>query len=452
MHKSVTLPRGKAPVWGAGQIAVQIYRDIPSLLLLFYMTQLLSIPPAMAGAAIFIPKLFWSSVCDYTVGSLTDRYAGRFERRYLLLAAAVLLPITMIALFTPTDATESWQRTLHISLFFALYVTVFSMFSVPHLSIGAEITDVPREQSRVMAWRTVFLNTGVMLGAGIAPWLIQENGGDKDAYRLMAMTMAAICSAALVISFFGSRENHLHHTPSAKGTKWRSFREHRAFQFTLGAFFSQMIGQGAAYATLTYLVVFKLGVPSPFEALTVSVFLTCVAGILVQPLIVKGTNRFGSRRTFMVGCVLYASSLAWMALGPKGSLVSFYGGSIALGLTNSITWQSLYTRLSELIADDAARHNGVSHAGFFSSLFVASEKIAFALGGTLVAGTLLSLFAFKAGSDVQTEQAIWGIALIFSMVPMICNLTAIYLMSRSHLPVDQMIGEADRSVSVDAVA
>lgn len=424
------MPSWKPALWGTGQVAIQVYRDIPSLLLLFYMTQLLNIPPAMAGIAIFIPKLLWSSTCDFAVGTLSDRYRDRFPRRRLLLIGAALAPVALIALFIPPTGTAG-EKAFHVALIFTVYVTIFSIFSVPHLSIGTELTQDPREQSRVMGWRTTFLAIGVMMGAGLSPWLIQRFGSGFDGYQTMSVVMAVVCSVALVLSFLGSRERADAHLLASKGNKWEALKRNRPYRFLLAAFFAQMVGQGAAYATLTYLIVFKLEVPNPFLALSISVLLTCTAQILEQPLLVRITNRFGSRATFMAGSVVYSASLAWMALGPVGSLASFYGASIALGLTNAITWQSAFTRLSELIAQDAEQHGGDSHAGFFSSLFVAGEKIAFALGGTVLAGTLLGLSGFVSGQTVQTESAKWGIALIFAITPAVFNLIAILLMSQS---------------------
>ena len=48
---------GKQVGYGIGQIAGQVFRDVPSLLLLFFMTTVLGIAPAVAGIAIFVPKL-----------------------------------------------------------------------------------------------------------------------------------------------------------------------------------------------------------------------------------------------------------------------------------------------------------------------------------------------------------------------------------------------------------
>ncbi|MFZ5705185.1 MAG: MFS transporter [Pseudomonadota bacterium] len=430
MSAASPMPAWKPALWGTGQVAIQTYRDIPSLLLLFYMTQLLGISPAVAGLAIFVPKLVWSTTCDFAVGALSDRYRDRFPRRLLLLVGAALAPVALIALFIPPGGLEG-DKALHVALVFTAYVTIFSIFSVPHLSIGAELTHVPEEQSRVMGWRTTFLAFGVMMGAGFAPWLIQRFGSGFQGYQIMSVVMAGICSVALILSFLGSREAPMVRSHATKSSKWEALKRNRPYRFLLAAFFAQMIGQGAAYATLTYLLVFKLALPDPFVALSISVVLTCTVQMLEQPLLVRITNRFGSRTTFMAGSVVYSASLAWMGLGPPGSLISFYGASIALGMTNAITWQSAFTRLSELIAQDADRHGGDSHAGFLSSLFVAGEKVAFSLGGTALAGSLLSLSGFVAGKTEQSQSAIWGIALIFALTPAVCNAAAIALMHRS---------------------
>lgn len=65
--------------YGAGQIAGQVFRDAPSLLLLFFMTNALGVEPALAGAAIFFPKLFWGLISDLTVGLVSDRWKAKIR-------------------------------------------------------------------------------------------------------------------------------------------------------------------------------------------------------------------------------------------------------------------------------------------------------------------------------------------------------------------------------------
>jgi glycoside/pentoside/hexuronide:cation symporter, GPH family len=78
--------------YGAGQIAGQVFRDVPSLLLLFFMTSVLGINPALAGSAIFLPKLIGGIVFDVSAGLLSDRWQSRFSRRHWLLIGMLAAP------------------------------------------------------------------------------------------------------------------------------------------------------------------------------------------------------------------------------------------------------------------------------------------------------------------------------------------------------------------------
>jgi GPH family glycoside/pentoside/hexuronide:cation symporter len=426
------ISNGRAALWASGQVAVQLYRDIPSLLLLFYMTQVLRINPAVAGASIFLPKLIWSSCCDFVVGTLSDKFRDRLPRRYFLLAGAVLLPITLIGLFWPVEIAEEDGRIRHVVLCFIAYVTVFSLFSVPHLCIGTEMTADPAGKSRLMAWRTAFIGFGVLISAGGAPWLIQQQGANANAYLVMAIVMSAISSAALLLSFLGSKTAGPVVVEEKQGAgRWAALRRNRPFRYMLGAFIVQMIGQGAAVATLTYLVVFKLAMPQPFNALALSMVVTCHANGAVQPLMVKPTKKFGTRPVYAVSSLLYSFALLIMALSPKGSLAMFLIGSVALGVTNGTVWLALFTHLSQVVGLSEEGDDDSAHAGFFTSLFVAGDKIAFALGGTLIAGVLLNAVGFQTGASVQSAGAISGIAWIFAGMPFIGNIVAAILMMQS---------------------
>ena len=425
-------------LWGSGQIAVQVFRDVPSLLLLFYMTQILSVPAYMAGSAIFIPKLFLGAMCDFALGGVLDRLPRTVHRRYFLLAGAVLAPLSLILLFIPSGAETALARAWHISLILCLYMASFSIFSVPHLAIGTELSDDAHEQSRIMAWRTAFIGVGLLCGAAFAPFLVQHYGGGTEGYRLMSFTLAGICCASLVLAFVGSAEPHrpARTAKVAEQGNWRAALGNRAFLHLFSAYFAQLVGQGTAYATLAYVVTFKLQFAEPLKVLSLSVLVTGSIFVLVQPLLVAIVKRWGTRTTFMAGSFFYALSLVWIAFGPLASTASLVGASIALGLSNASTFQSIFTRLSAVIAADTqASPEARSRAGFYSSLFVVNDKVAFALGGTLIAGTILSLFGFVPGGGMeQPDTALWGITIAFAGVPLVANLIAIAVMAFSPEP------------------
>ncbi len=60
-------------------------------------------------------------------------------------------------------------------------------------------------------------------------------------------------------------------------------------------------------------------------------------------------------------------------------------------------------------------------AGLFSSLWIAADKIGFALGGTLLIGLILSGFGFDSTKAVaglaQSDSAIIGVKAAFALIP-----------------------------------
>src|SRR3990167_8191930 len=95
--------------YGIGQIAGQLFRDTPSLLLLFFLTNVMGISPALAGTAIFIPKVVLGALFDLGIGAMSDKIAGRFPRRNWFVVAALASPVAMLGIFAVPHALFGFQ-------------------------------------------------------------------------------------------------------------------------------------------------------------------------------------------------------------------------------------------------------------------------------------------------------------------------------------------------------
>ncbi len=425
--KADALPiRIKAPLWASGQIAAQIFRDLPSLLLLFYMTQLLGIPPAMAGAAIFIPKLFWAVLCDAAVGMISDRLRQRFARRHFLLIGAVLAPVAMVLLFSGSDADTVEAKALHISVMLALYMAVFALFSVPHLAIGTEIGRTPAQSAVVMGWRVAFSAVGLLVGNSLAPMLIGAWGGTLAAYRDVALLMAGVCSAALVVSWFGAGETiGARRERGAGGSALGAVIGNRALLTLFLILMLQLIGSGMAYASLAYVFSYNLAFAEPLQTLGIFVLITGVCAIAIQPLWVRVARVLGKRMGLVIASGGYALSLfAPMLLSPGDTMGAYMIGA-AMGLFNSGCYLNIYALLSDLVEEQVSA-TGESRAGLYSGLFSAGDKIGFAVGGTLLTGLVLGHYGFVSGAEAQSAGALSGIWIAYAVVPgSIVALTAV---------------------------
>ena len=162
--------------YGLGQIAGQVFRDVPSLLLLFFMTSVLGVSPALAGTAIFVPKLIGGIVFDVSAGLLSDRLQARFARRHWLLIGALAAPAAMIALFHVPPGSEG-AMAAYVATAFALYMAVFACLSVPYLAIAGDLQLNPHQRTVLMAWRLAFTAIGVLLAGAVAPAYAAAAGG-----------------------------------------------------------------------------------------------------------------------------------------------------------------------------------------------------------------------------------------------------------------------------------
>ncbi|MET0363290.1 MAG: MFS transporter, partial [Sphingobium sp.] len=260
-----TLGLGAQLGYGVGQIAGQVFRDVPSLLLLFFMTTVLGIAPAIAGTAIFVPKLVWGVGSDMLVGILSDRWQRRVQRRYWLLAGALGAPVAMLLLFHVPEGSTT-LRVAYVAFAFSIYMMVFASFSVPYLAIAGELTADSRQRNVIMAWRLVFTAIGVLTAGAVAPAIVQSHGGGQAAYETMALVLAVVCPLALLAAFFGAGHAAKQSAFVTSTAARVRLTPHEAvsvllaprFSVLLGVNLFQLMGAGMAYASMLYFLSYNM--------------------------------------------------------------------------------------------------------------------------------------------------------------------------------------------------
>lgn len=417
---------GAQILFGVGQIAGQIFRDAPSLLLLFFMTNTLGVSPAIAGAAIFVPKFVWGAVCDLSVGAVSDGLSGRLPRRAWLLAGALLAPLAMILLFhVPAGAPN--DKALYIAGIFSLYMLVFAIFSVPYLTIGAMLSSNTHGRTSVMVWRLVFTAVGILIASSGGPFLLQYWGGGEGAYRNLSIGLALVCAVSLIVAYFAASAAPRQAAPSAKPSLSALVTAVTTPRFVslLGPVMLQLIGSGLSYASMLYFVIYNLGRTDGFAMLGILVLIMTAGIVAGQPLWLTLSKSIGKRATYLISTVGYGLSLGiWALLNASSPIWGSYLAAASLAVFNSGWALTSFSMLGDIIADDAGQ-KGQDRGGVFSAIWIAADKIGFALGGTLLVGLLLSAFNFNSAKAVigapQAESAHLGIAIAFGLAPLALN-------------------------------
>ncbi len=420
--------------YGAGQIAGQVFRDAPSLLLLFFMTNALGVEPALAGAAIFFPKLFWGLISDLTVGLVSDRWKAKIPRRLWLLAGAVLAPVALILLFHVPGGSPT-ASAAYVAGAFSLYMIVFGAFSVPYLAIGTELSDDPKERTVVMAWRMGFSAIGLLVGNALAPVLVQTWGGGRPAYSQMSLVLAGVCAVSLLVAFLASPRPVVQAAtqPALRLKAILSALTDKAFRPLLGAYLLQLVGSGLGYAAMIYFLSYNMGRKDALTQIGLIVLVMSAVVIAAQPLWIKLSAAFGRKRIYIAAALGHALVQALWGVMAAAPLPAIYAVVVLFALFNS-GWSLMgYSLLSDVIAQDEAEH-GESRAGVFSALWTGADKIGFALGGTLLTGLVLSAFGFSSALAVtgsaQPGSALVGVAVAFAYAPAAFNLAAAALYAK----------------------
>jgi GPH family glycoside/pentoside/hexuronide:cation symporter len=410
-----------------GMIGDRIFRDAPALLLLLFMTNYLAIPPALAGTAIFIPKILIVFV-DPMVGTLSDRLRTPWgRRRPLMLIGAILAGLAIVMFFHVPHFASPTTEAAYLSLIIFLGFTGYSFYTVPCLVMSSEIADGPEERRRVMSWRVGFMAVGLSFSA-YAGAFVQSLGGGQQGYRTMSLVYGALCAASMLATVFSSGGLV---TAPAQGmapsliSQFKLVAGNRRYLTLLAVGFLQKLAEGVGYGSFAYFCIY---VVHQNLAGIGDVVLASMAGqILTQPLWLKASKKYRPVTLYTFGVLGWCLNLVlWLAMRGESSLWLIPLGLEAGAAAGGFLMVTL-GMLSQVMAADTAA-TGQDREGVYSGLWLANEKLAFA-GGALIVGVVMGLFGFVGSSGgmgtPQSATAIFGIGFTYVGINMIIYLASV---------------------------
>jgi len=208
-------------VYGSGALVENVTTLAVGALLLFYLTIICGLSGAEAGLALGATLLV-DSVIDPVVGSISDNSRSRHGRRHpLMLASIIPIVITFGLLFSVPHGLTGWPLlAFALATLFAMRVAI-SLFYVPYMALGAELTEDYAERSTVVAGRVFFTVIGGILTTFLmwGVFLKGTNGRyDQAAYSPLAWTLGGVVAFGALLSTLGTlrARNRLHAAPEGR--------------------------------------------------------------------------------------------------------------------------------------------------------------------------------------------------------------------------------------------
>jgi sugar (glycoside-pentoside-hexuronide) transporter len=431
-HSRQRVPRPVILGFSIGSLGTGIFSVTPSVLLLYFMTDILGIAAALAALAVSVPKL-WDVVTDPVMGMISDRTRSRWgRRRPYLLIGAILMSVSFVFLFSVPESLSVAGRFWYVFVIFTLSATAYTIFAVPYITMPAEMSADTHERTVIMTYRMVFATAGLLIGASVAPMLVDWFGGGRAGYASMSYVVGGFCAATMMVTVFSTQSvKATTYTPSSLPIKEQLLLglRNRPFFVLLSAYFLQLMGLATFLAAAPFFVVYVTGAGAGATGL---IFLCLMgSGLVSMPFWAAMSRRFGKLNCYTSAVILYAFiSLGLVFIDGEGTGTFLYVLCAVLGIPFGCIMMMPFSMMTDAVRFDSIQ-TGLHREGVFTGLWTAGEKGGLALG-PMIAGVFLSLFGFAEASGgtavEQTTSAIWGIRLAFAIAPSVIVLGSLLIL------------------------
>lgn len=303
-----------APAMGAGYMYLLL-----SLYMMKFATDVLLIAPAVMGV-IYSMSRIWDAVSDPLVGYLSDRTTTRLgRRRTWILASSVPISASFYMVFAPPTSLDPEGLIIWTAVAVIGFYSAMTLFFVPHLSLGAELSNDYHERSRMFGTRHAAYIIGSILSLVSLYFLINEElteGGDVRALAADMGVLAVVIMFALVI-FAVVR---LRERPEFQGRlnagpvkAFKDVWENPHARLLLVVTFIEQVGSSAIAALTLYVTHYIVGAPAWAPIIIFAYMLPSSASV---PMWIPLSRRYGKIRVWMGGMLLTGASFGGMFLLP----------------------------------------------------------------------------------------------------------------------------------------
>jgi GPH family glycoside/pentoside/hexuronide:cation symporter len=429
-----------APTLGVGFLIVllQIYY-------LKFATDALLLAPATMGVIFGLSRL-WDAISDPLVGYWSDRTRSRWGRRRPWIAASVLpLLLCAYALWSPPAAMSGASLSAWVAISLFGFFTAYTLFSVPHVSLGAELSAEPHERSRVFAAREIADKSSLFLAMGAL--IALERGGDM---RTTAGWLVVLSAPLLIATTWGcvrnvrERPDYAGRGPERPFAAARDVLHNPHARRLLVIVGLEQLGFGALGSLMPYASEYVFRTPG-YTAYYVAAFVVPILASI--PLWLKIARRFGKTRTWLAGLSLKAVALTSFFLLQVESLPVIFGCIVLIGTGQGCGSLLALSLQADVVDFDELRTAERKEGAYFAAwTLVMKGATAVAIA---VAGVGLQLAGFEPGVE-QTGRVEWTLRWLIAGAPALLTIAAAFVLwgfefDEAHRRARKLLDEGARS-------
>jgi len=403
----------------------------------------LGLSPVWIGWVFSLTRI-WDAVTDPFMGSISDNTRSRWGRRRPWIAlAAVLCSVSFLAIwwFPAGQSSGFYFWWLMIaSLFFYL---AFTVFSVPYIALGMELSPDYHERTSVMTIRTVVEQFGFFVVSSLFFLTSLDRFSDRaEGMRWNSLWVAAVIFVVIMIPAVFAREHPsvnevLKHQDAEKKKKkiplWVSAKETLSCWpflnlglITVVSYLGVItVGSLGYYVTVYYLYSGDKGVDSG-KLLTIAGYTIPVSTLVALPLMNKLSRKIGKRNGLITAFSLtvIAAFLRWPLFTPDAPYLSIIP-TVLFGIGCAGAYMFINAMIPDAVDADELK-TGERREGMFSAVYGWTYKLGAAVA-MLLSGYVLEWTGFDATAAQQTPEAVYWLRCSFTWVAAISLIVTVLL-------------------------
>jgi glycoside/pentoside/hexuronide:cation symporter, GPH family len=378
----------------------------------------------------------WDAITDPIMGIVTDNTNSRWGRRRPWIAlGAVLCALSFAAIWLfPRGMSQMFYFSWFLVSSLVFYVA-FTIFSVPYIALGMELSPDYHERTSVQAFRTVLSQVGVLFVSGLFWFTSMSRFSDRaEGMRYGGMILGVVILFGMLIPAIFSGEHPSFLAKQAKDrlnnkpkiSLLKSAKETLSqvpFLILIGVTVLMTLGLLMVASLGYYVAIYHVFGGDKTEVsgrvITIGQWMAQLCTIFSVPIILKFSKTIGKKSMLYItiGIAIIGSLLKWVCYTPSNPWLLLIPGMVMSGGLAS-TWMLINAMIPDVVDLDELK-TGERREGMFSAVYSWTYKSGVALA-LVIAGYVLSGSGFDATLGAhQDPQAIFRIRLFFCGIPVV---------------------------------
>ena len=418
MLKRRTLAAFSGPGLPIGAVGLPMIVYLPP-----YYAGTLGLDLAAVGLVFFLVRAI-DLPLDPVLGHWMDRTKSRLGRyRPWLLAGGLTLAAGVWLVFMATPGLSAFAAFCYLMVLYLGY----SLTAVSQLGWGSTLSDDYHHRSRIFSWWMAAQVLGMILVLLLPPLV----GGGTPAGGIHAMGWFVIATAPLTVLLMAlalRERDRVGERPRASWAQIRALAKNPLLLRLVLLDILTSVAPGITGAMFLFYFEHRLGFDAREASLLLLIYF--VAGFAAAPLWIALAHRIGKHRALAAAALAYALFQLGLSLLPRSLGMAGAIPAMAIVGLPYIAAPSLLRAMMNDAADVDRLQNGLDRNALLQALLTSTQKISYAMPVAIIY-PILSLIGFQPRPGAaNTESAIWGMTLLFVLVPVALMLIAAWVASR----------------------